>query len=90
MDKLRKPIILQFMLAIILSFLSPAALASNSGDLHVLILHPFTPNDPAHEEFNKGLIRALGQHPQYTFSYSYEYFDYARRPNRQNRDDQLF
>jgi len=62
--------------------MAPAAYALTSpNEKHVLILHPFTPTDPAHMEFNEGLIEALSGESRHAFSYSYEYFDYARNSN---------
>ena len=59
----------------------PMNAPDDAGKLHVLLLHPFTPDDPAHVNYNAGLIGELGKHPQHEFTYSYEYFDYALHSN---------
>jgi hypothetical protein len=80
-DKSRLLLIVQLMLAVLLLIPHPAAFAAEEGERHVLILHPFTPTEPAHMEFNEGLTGVLNRSPRHAFSYSYEYFDYARHSN---------
>ena len=49
-------------------------------------LHPFTPDDLAHQSYNNGLIRALNRYERHAFTYSFEYFDYARH----STDEEFF
>lgn len=84
-DKWRRITVVQLMLAMLVimpnGFASSAYALNKPDERHVLILHPFTPTDPAHMAFNEGLVETLGGHPRHAFSYSYEYFDYARNSN---------
>jgi sensor histidine kinase YesM len=81
-DKWRRIMVAQLAFAFAVACIASSAHAEQlPGERHVLILHPFTPTDPAHMEFNEGLIATLGGHPDVSFSYSHEYFDYARNSN---------
>lgn len=54
----------------------------------VLIINAFTPDYTANEQYVNGLKEALNTNIEYKFSYSYEYLDLARHPNREEYEEQ--
>ncbi|MGO0061328.1 ATP-binding protein [Brevibacillus fluminis] len=58
-----------------------AAFAKSPIEKHVLFLMPFTPDYPAHGQFEEGVKTILQKTPNVSISYSYEYLDYARHSN---------
>jgi hypothetical protein len=59
----------------------PVSGTGDAKEYHVLVIHPFTYDDPAHLNYNAGLIDVLHENEQHAFNYSFEYFDYARHSN---------
>lgn len=76
--------VLVIILGLMLSSSFSVALATIPTEKNVLFLHAYTPDYPIDRLYDQGVKSILDKNSLYKFSYSYEYFDLARRPNEKN------
>lgn len=72
------------MLLVAFCLLPSMVYATDRVAKHVLVLHSFTPDYPAHTAYNQGLKSELEEATLYQFNYSYEYLDLAHFSNDQD------
>jgi len=82
--RLHQTIILPvIVITFLMCFRVSVVFAAGPVEKHILLLHSFSSDHPAHEQYNTGLKSKLTENSQYKFRYSFEYLNLARYPNKE-------
>lgn len=82
--RLHRAVILSVIILAFLMWFQVTVVLASPVEKHILFLHSFTPDHPAHEQYNSGLKNKLAENSQYKFRYSYEYLALARYPDKED------